>query len=99
MLPIGERDRSFQVDMSSKVVNMRLPSMIFPLWRRTRGRMAMVHLRRVAACAQKLEDVRQDRDDAIREAYASGETMRDIAKHAGMSHQRVQQIVSAARKR
>ena len=62
-------------------------------------RMAMVHLRRVAACRQRLEEVRQARDDAIREAYANGETQRDIARYAGISHQRVQQIVTAWRKR
>ena len=65
---------------------------------RIRKVMAMHHLRRVAACRRKIQEAMRDRDEAIREAYASGETQRDIAKYAGITHQRVQQIVSAWRK-
>lgn len=66
--------------------------------RRKDARMAMAHLRRVAACRDKLEEVRLNRDEAIIEAYMSGETQRDIARYAGISHQRVQQIVAAGKR-
>ena len=55
--------------------------------------MAMHHLRRIKACREKMNEAREARDEAIREAWAQGETMRDISKYAGMSHQRVQQII------
>lgn len=56
--------------------------------------MAMSDLRRVQRCAHKLEETRQDLKDAIRQAHQSGETYRDIARYAGMSHQRIAQIVN-----
>ena len=65
--------------------------------RRTCFGMARHHLRRVAACAHKLEEAQHDRDQAIFEAWQSGETQRDIARYAGISHQRVQQIIAKAR--
>jgi DNA-directed RNA polymerase specialized sigma subunit len=39
------------------------------------------------------EDLRQERDEAIRAAYSEGLPMKAIAKVMGMSHQRVSQIV------
>ena len=60
-------------------------------------RMAMIHLRRIEACRAKIQASMRERDEAIREAWAQGETMRDIAKYAGMSHQRVQQIIREGR--
>ena len=57
-------------------------------------RMARIHLRRLMRARKKLEDARQERDNAIREAYASGETQKDIARIAGLSQQRVAQIVA-----
>jgi len=59
--------------------------------------MARHDLDRVAACSKKLEEAREDRDAAIRVAWASGETYRDIAQAAHLSHQRVAQIVVSGR--
>ena len=59
--------------------------------------MARYHLDRVAACRRKLEEIHEARDEAIRIAWASGETYRDIAKAAGLSHQRIAQIVTKKR--
>lgn len=59
--------------------------------------MARHHLGRVAACAEKIKEVYENRDEAILEAWESGETYRDIAKAAGISHQRVAQIVKGSR--
>ena len=59
--------------------------------------MAQSHLRRVTECSAKLEEARQARDEAIREAWLSGEIYRDIAEAAGLSHQRVAQIVQRGR--
>lgn len=67
--------------------------------RRKRGKlrslMARIDLQRVARCRRKLEAVYRERDEAIRAAVASGETHRDVAAVAGLSHQRVTQIVNA----
>lgn len=79
-------------------MRIQLPSRKFLLKQENEEGMAMHHLRRVAACRKKLEEAQHNRDEAIREAWASGETQRDIAKYAGISHQRVQQIVTAWRK-
>lgn len=57
------------------------------------GWMARVDLRRVANARRRLEAAMRERDDAIRAAVASGETYRDVARMAGVSHQRVSQIV------
>ena len=56
--------------------------------------MARVDLRRVARARRQLEQAIKERDDAIRAAVASGETYRDVARMAGLSHQRVAQIVA-----
>jgi hypothetical protein len=40
------------------------------------------------------ERLRQERDEAIRAAHAAGMTVREIARLAGVSHQRVHQVVS-----
>jgi DNA-directed RNA polymerase specialized sigma subunit len=42
---------------------------------------------------QAAEDLRQERDEAIRLAYSNGLPMTVIAQIMGMSHQRVSQIV------
>ena len=55
--------------------------------------MARADLRRVFQARRKLEQAHKERDDAIRAAYASGETQGDIARIAGLSQQRVAQIV------
>ena len=39
------------------------------------------------------DDLRQERDEAIRAAYADGLPMTAIAQIMGMSHQRISQIV------
>jgi hypothetical protein len=41
------------------------------------------------------ERLRQERDDAIRAAHEVGLTVREIARLAGVSHQRVHQVISA----
>lgn len=40
------------------------------------------------------ERLRQERDDAIRAAHETGLTVREIARLAGVSHQRVHQVIS-----
>ncbi len=40
------------------------------------------------------ERLRQERDDAIRAAQEAGLTVREIARLAGVSHQRVHQVIS-----
>jgi hypothetical protein len=40
------------------------------------------------------ERLRQERDDAIRAAHEAGLTVREIARLAGVSHQRVHQVIS-----
>ncbi len=50
-------------------------------------------MRREAALEQAGEDLRQERDEAIRTAYGEGLPMKAIARIMGMSHQRVSQIV------
>lgn len=56
--------------------------------------MAQVDLRRVERCREHLERARDELQQAIRDAVASGETYRDVAERAKMSHQRVAQIVT-----
>lgn len=56
--------------------------------------MAQVDLRRVAKQRHTLEKAQSDLRAAIRDARASGETYRDIADAAGLSYQRVWQIVN-----
>ena len=40
------------------------------------------------------ELLRQERDGAIRAAHSAGLTVREIARLAGVSHQRVHQVIS-----
>lgn len=55
--------------------------------------MAQSDLRRVGRACERLDAARKELRDSIRDAAASGETYRDIAVWARMSHQRVAQIV------
>jgi hypothetical protein len=55
--------------------------------------MAQSDLRRVERFREALEDARAGLFVAILQARESGETLRDIAKAAGLSHQRVHQII------
>lgn len=41
------------------------------------------------------ERLRQERDEVIRAAHEAGLTVREIARLAGVSHQRVHQVISA----
>jgi len=54
---------------------------------------AQSDLRRVERACQRLIDARKELEAAIKAASASGETQRDIAERAGMSHQRINQIL------
>ena len=40
------------------------------------------------------ERLRRERDEAIRAAHKAGLTVREIARLAGVSHQRVHQVIS-----
>lgn len=57
-------------------------------------RMTQSDLRRVERCAAAWQDARADLERAIQAARASGETYRDIAKAAGLSYQRVWQLLN-----
>lgn len=59
--------------------------------------MAKADLRRVERACKRVIDAREELHAAIVAAAASGETYRDIAEAAGMSHQRVGQIVKQHR--
>ena len=59
--------------------------------------MAQADLRRIARATRRIEAALEERDNAICTAWDSGESMRDIAKVAGLSPSRVQQIVAARR--
>lgn len=59
-----------------------------------RERMSQADLRRVAQQRRAIEKARLGMEAAIRDARASGETYRDIAEAAGLSYQRVWQIVN-----
>lgn len=58
--------------------------------------MARADLRRVAKACDRVEKARAELAAAILAAVASGETYRDVARFARMSHQRVAQIVQEA---
>ena len=58
--------------------------------------MARADLRRVERACQRVVDSREELEAAILAAHRSGETYRDIAQAAGISHQRVGQIVKKA---
>jgi DNA-directed RNA polymerase specialized sigma subunit len=51
------------------------------------------YAQREATLEQAGDDLRQERDAAIRAAYSEGLPMKAIAQVVGMSHQRVSQIV------
>ena len=53
----------------------------------------MKPLTKVARAADKAALALRERDDTIRAAYASGETIRAIAAACGLSFQRVHQIL------
>ena len=59
--------------------------------------MAQRDLRRVANCMKKLEEARLEFIQAIIAARDSGESLRDIAEAAGLSHQRIHQLVATPR--
>lgn len=61
--------------------------------------MAQTHLREVKRRTEAFERARLARDQAIFEAYLSGETMRDIARYTNVSNQRVSVIVRRERER
>lgn len=54
---------------------------------------AKEHARRESELEEAGEELRADRDEAIRAAYKAGLPMAAIAEVLGMSHQRVSQIV------
>jgi hypothetical protein len=62
-------------------------------WPDEAGDVARADMRRVAQAKRDLERCRAAFVDAIKDAVASGETYRDVARMAGISHQRVGQIV------
>lgn len=54
-------------------------------------------LRRVVRCADRLERDRIELLAAIIQARDSGESLRDIAEAAGLSHQRIHQLIHEQR--
>ena len=59
-------------------------------------RVAQSDLRRIERRRNEIEEARAGLFVAILRARASGETLRDIANAAGISHQRVHQIIKQA---
>jgi hypothetical protein len=55
-------------------------------------------LRKVSLCAKRIEEARFNLIDAIIRARDSGESLRDIADAAGLSHQRIHQLVTVRRR-
>lgn len=55
--------------------------------------MAKHHLRRVERCARAVDESRFQLWVAIIEARDSGESLRDIAEAASLSHQRIHQLI------
>jgi IS30 family transposase len=49
---------------------------------------------RIGGVDSDRERLRQERDNAIRAAHEAGLTVREIARLAGVSHQRVHQVIS-----
>lgn len=58
-------------------------------------RMAERDLRRVQRAARKLDEARDELRDSIKTARQGGETYESIGRAAGLSRQRVQQILKA----
>lgn len=58
--------------------------------------MAQKHLRDVEAALRNVERAQERLRDAILAASESGETLRDIGERAGLSPQRVHQIIRAS---
>jgi Mor family transcriptional regulator len=59
--------------------------------------MARRHLEAVRRYAREIKAAETARNAAMVEAIDSGETYRDVAEAAGLSHQRVWQIVKTTR--
>jgi hypothetical protein len=57
--------------------------------------MAQRDLRKVKALAQRLRATEREFHAAILAAHESGETLRDIGQWAGLSYQRIHEIVKA----
>jgi Mor family transcriptional regulator len=58
--------------------------------------MAQADLRRVRRASSRVDEAREQLTAAILAAHASGETLRDIARAARLSHQRIHEIVREA---
>lgn len=69
-------------------MGQRLPSMARPDLRRVAKAR-----RRLDACRQAVDDAQEELFAAIKAAVASGEAYRDVARMAGLTHQRVAQII------
>lgn len=65
--------------------------------KREKAAMAQADLRRVRRAARRAADSEAELRDAIVAARASGETYRDIAEAAGLSHQRIWQLTNPKR--
>ena len=63
------------------------------------GVVAQKHLRRVRAEANRVKAAEERMRAAIVACFESGESTRDIAPYAGLSHQRIQQILREEQQR
>lgn len=63
------------------------------------GGMSLGDLRKVAKARARLQQAEADLVEAIMLARAAGETLRDIGEYAGLSHQRVHEIVRQEERR
>lgn len=59
--------------------------------------MAQAHLRRVRSVSRAVETKRTDLAAACLEANDAGESLREIAKHAGVSHATVAEMIRKAK--
>jgi len=59
-------------------------------------RVAGKDLRKVRAAARRVEQARAALRDAVYQAYQSGESYREIAPHASVSHSQVAELVKEA---